>query len=60
VVERLRAVDAVQDVPKRHKLGDALPIAMLVVVGSSMATIEEASSERAIRLIRDGLWWAAS
>jgi hypothetical protein len=42
VVERLRAVDAVQDVPKRHKLGYALLIAMLVVVGSSMATIEEA------------------
>jgi hypothetical protein len=44
VVEALRAVDAVQDVPKRHKLGYALLIAMLVVVGSSMAiaTIEEA------------------
>jgi voltage-gated potassium channel len=30
---------------------------MLVVVGSSMATIEEASPEHNILSIRDGLWW---
>lgn len=51
MVERVRAVDAVQDVLKRHKLGYALLVAMLVVVGSSMAvaTIEEARPEHNIQ-----------
>jgi len=51
VVERLRAVDAVQDVLKGHKLGYTLLIAMLVPVGSGMAvaTIEEASPEHNIQ-----------
>jgi hypothetical protein len=55
----LRAVDAVQDVLKRHKLGYTLLIAGVVVVGSGLlvATIEEASPERNIESIPDGLWW---
>ena len=58
----LRAVDAVQDVLKRHKLGYTLLIAMVVVVGSGLvvATIEEASPDRNIRSIPDGLWWAVT
>jgi hypothetical protein len=46
----LRAVDAVQDVLKRHKLGYTLLIALVVVVGSGLlvATIEEASPDRNI------------
>jgi voltage-gated potassium channel len=58
----LRAVDAVQDVLKRHKLGYTLLIAMVVVVGSGLlvATIEEASPDRNIDSIPDGLWWAVA
>jgi len=58
----LRAVDAVQDVLKRHKLGYTLLIALVVVVGSGLlvATIEEASPDRNIRSIPDGLWWAVT
>jgi len=58
----LRAVDAVQDVLKRHKLGYTLLIAMVVVVGSGLlvATIEEASPDRNIQSIPDGLWWAVT
>ena len=62
VVVLLRAVDAVQDVLKRHKLGYTLLIAMVVVVGSGLlvATIEEASPDRNIKSIPDGLWWAVT
>jgi voltage-gated potassium channel len=62
VVVLLRAVDAVQDVLKRHKLGYTLLIAMVVVVGSGLlvATIEEASPDRNIDSISDGLWWAVT
>jgi voltage-gated potassium channel len=62
VVVLLRAVDAVQDVLKRHKLGYTLLIAMVVVVGSGflVATIEEASPDRNITSIPDGLWWAVT
>jgi voltage-gated potassium channel len=58
----LRAVDAVQDVLKRHKLGYTLLIALVVVVGSGLlvATIEEASPDRNIKSIPDGLWWAVT
>lgn len=58
----LRAVDAVQDVLKRHKLGYTLLIAMVVVVGSGLlvATIEEASPDRNIDSFPDGLWWAVT
>ena len=58
----LRAVDAVQDVLKRHKLGYTLLVAMVVVVGSGLlvATIEEASPDRNIKSIPDGLWWAVT
>jgi voltage-gated potassium channel len=58
----LRAVDAVQDVLKRHKLGYTLLIAMVVVVGSGLlvATMEEASPDRNIQSIPDGLWWAVT
>ena len=61
-VVMLRAVDAVQDVLKRHKLGYTLLIAMVVVVGSGLlvATIEEASPDRNIQSIPDGLWWAVT
>ncbi len=62
MVVLLRAVDAVQDVLKRHKLGYTLLIAMVVVVGSGLlvATIEEASPDRNITSIPDGLWWAVT
>jgi voltage-gated potassium channel len=62
VVVLMRAVDAVQDVLKRHKLGYTLLIAMVVVVGSGLlvATIEEASPDRNIQSIPDGLWWAVT
>jgi hypothetical protein len=55
-VVQLRAVDAVQDVLKRHKLGYTLLIAMVVVVGSELlvATIEDASPDRNIKSIPDG------
>ena len=45
-----------------HKLGYTLLIAMVVVVGSGLvvATIEEASPDRNIRSIPDGLWWAVT
>jgi voltage-gated potassium channel len=58
----LRAVDAVQDVLKRHKLGYTLLIAVVVVVGSGLAvaTIEEADPARNIQSIPDGLWWAVT
>jgi voltage-gated potassium channel len=58
----LRAVDAVQDVLKRHKLGYTLLIALVVVVGSGLlvATSEEASPDRNIKSIPDGLWWAVT
>jgi voltage-gated potassium channel len=44
----LRAIKAVQEVLKRHKLGYTLLIALVVVVGSGLlvATIEEASPGR--------------
>jgi voltage-gated potassium channel len=44
----LRAIKAVQEVLKRHKLGYTLLIALVVVVGSGLlvATIEEASPDR--------------
>jgi voltage-gated potassium channel len=60
MVVLLRAVDAVQDVLKRHKLGYTLLIAMVVVVGSGLlvATIEASDPDRNIRTIPDGLWWA--
>jgi voltage-gated potassium channel len=56
----LRAVDAVQDVLKRHKLGYTLLIAMVVVVGSGLlvASLEQADAARNIESIPDGLWWA--
>ncbi len=62
VVVLMRAVDAVQDVLKRHKLGYTLLIALVVVVGSGflVATIEEASPDRNITSIPDGLWWAVT
>ncbi len=62
MVVLLRAVDAVQDVLKRHKLGYTLLIAIVVVVGSGLlvATIEEASPDRNINSIPDGLWWAVT
>jgi voltage-gated potassium channel len=62
VVVLLRAVDAVQDVLRRHKLGYTLLIAVVVVVGSGwlVATIEEASPDRNIQSIPDGLWWAVT
>ena len=62
MVVLLRAVDAVQDVLKRHKLGYTLLIALVVVVGSGLlvATIEDASPDRNIRSIPDGLWWAVT
>jgi voltage-gated potassium channel len=62
VVVLLRAVHAVQNVLKRHKLGYTLLIAMVVVVGSGLlvATIEEASPDRNIRSFPDGLWWAVT
>jgi len=58
----LRAVHAVQNVLKRHKLGYTLLIAMVVVVGSGLlvATIEEASPDRNIQSFPDGLWWAVT
>jgi voltage-gated potassium channel len=58
----LRAIKAVQDVLKRHKLGYTLLIALVVVVGSGLlvATIEEASPDRNIKSIPDGLWWAVT
>ena len=58
----LRAVDAVQDVLKRHKLGYTLLIALVVVVGSGLlvATIEEANPDHNIKSIPDGLWWAVT
>jgi voltage-gated potassium channel len=58
----LRAVDAVQDVIKRHKLGYTLLVAFVVVVGSGLlvAAIEESEPERNIRSIPDGLWWAVT
>jgi voltage-gated potassium channel len=62
MVVLLRAVDAVQDVLKRHKLGYTLLIAMVVVVGSGLlvATIEEAGPHPDIKSIPDGLWWAVA
>jgi voltage-gated potassium channel len=58
----LRAVDAVQDVLKRHKLGYTLLVAAVVVVGSGLAvaTIEAADPARNIQSIPDGLWWAVT
>jgi Ion channel len=58
----LRAVDAVQDVIKRHKLGYTLLVAFVLVVGSGLlvAAIEESDPERNIRSIHDGLWWAVT
>jgi voltage-gated potassium channel len=58
----LRAVDAVQDVLKKHKLGYTLLIAMVVVVGSGLlvATLEESDPARNIQSIPDGLWWAVT
>ena len=58
----LRAVDAVQDVLRRHKLGYTLLIALVVVVGSGLlvATIEDADPAHNIKSIPDGLWWAVT
>jgi voltage-gated potassium channel len=62
VVVLLRAVHAVQNVLRRHKLGYTLLIAMVVVVGSGLlvSTIEEASPDRNIQSFPDGLWWAVT
>jgi voltage-gated potassium channel len=62
VVILLRAVDAVKDVLKRHKLGYTLLIAGVVVVGSGLlvATLEQSDPERNIQTIPDGLWWAVT
>jgi len=56
----LRAIKAVQDVLKRHKLGYTLLIAMVVIVGSGLlvAELEKADPERNIQSIPDALWWA--
>lgn len=56
----LRAVDAVQDVLKRHKLGYTLLIALVVVVGSGLlvAALEQGDPARNIESIPDGLWWS--
>jgi voltage-gated potassium channel len=58
----LRAVDAVQDILKKHKLGYTLLIAMIVVVGSGwlIAAVEQGNPdpETSIDSITDGLWWA--
>ena len=56
----LRAIKAVQDVLRRHKLGYTLLIAMVVIVGSGLlvAELEQADPERNIRSIPDALWWA--
>jgi voltage-gated potassium channel len=58
----LRAVDAVQDLIKRHKLGYTLLVAFAVIVGSGLlvAAIEESDPERNIRSFPDGLWWAVT
>jgi voltage-gated potassium channel len=58
----LRAVDAVKDVLKRHKLGYILLIAGVVVVGSGLvvATLEASDPARNIDSIPDGLWWAVT
>jgi voltage-gated potassium channel len=56
----LRAVDAVQDVLKKHKLGYTLLIALIVVVGSGflIEAVEHGNPESNIDSIPDGLWWA--
>src|SRR6266545_3983524 len=53
----LRAIKAVQEVLKRHKLGYTLLIAMVVIVGSGLlvAELEKADPERNIRSIPDAL-----
>lgn len=56
----LRAVDAVQDVLRKHKLGYSLLIAMAVVVGSGLliTAVEQGNPESNIDSNTDGLWWA--
>ena len=55
----LRAIDAVQDVLKRHKLGYTLLIAFVVVGAGLLVTeLERGNPEGDINSIPDGLWWA--